>query len=101
MLVGTLLRLSLARKKRPANLATCLGRFWPAPHRLTRTFVIDRRALVNSPTESLILEDRARNTCENTLFTRDLVNPKLGERWLANDEVDPVGATPVEDLRPQ
>ncbi len=32
--------------------------------------------------ERVILENRARNTYENAVFTRDLVNPKPGERWL-------------------
>ncbi|QEL21383.1 YdcF family protein [Bosea sp. F3-2] len=30
----------------------------------------------------LILEDKSRNTRENALFTRRLVDPKPGERWL-------------------
>lgn len=29
-----------------------------------------------------IYEDRSRNTYENAVFTRDLVKPKSGERWL-------------------
>jgi uncharacterized SAM-binding protein YcdF (DUF218 family) len=29
-----------------------------------------------------LYEDRSRNTVENALFTRDLVQPKPGERWL-------------------
>ncbi len=32
--------------------------------------------------ERLILEDRSRNTVENARFTRALVQPKPGERWL-------------------
>jgi uncharacterized SAM-binding protein YcdF (DUF218 family) len=30
----------------------------------------------------VVYEDRSRNTFENALFTRDLVKPKQGERWL-------------------
>ena len=30
----------------------------------------------------LIMERRSRNTLENAEFSRDLVNPKPGERWL-------------------
>ena len=30
----------------------------------------------------LILEDKSRNTRENAVFTRNLVDPKPGERWL-------------------
>jgi len=32
--------------------------------------------------ERIILEDKSRNTRENATFTRDLVDPKPGERWL-------------------
>ena len=34
------------------------------------------------PPERLILEDKSRNTVENAVFTRRLVEPKPGERWL-------------------
>src|SRR6267142_5871033 len=30
----------------------------------------------------IVFEDRSRNTAENALFARDLVDPKRGERWL-------------------
>jgi uncharacterized SAM-binding protein YcdF (DUF218 family) len=33
-------------------------------------------------TGDVIYEDRSRNTFENAVFTRDLVQPKAGERWL-------------------
>jgi uncharacterized SAM-binding protein YcdF (DUF218 family) len=32
--------------------------------------------------ERLILQDRSRNTVENAAFTRKLVDPQPGERWL-------------------
>lgn len=31
---------------------------------------------------AIIFEDQARNTHENAVFTRDLVRPKSGERWI-------------------
>ncbi len=34
------------------------------------------------PRERVTLENRARNTYENALFTKELVQPKPGERWL-------------------
>ena len=34
------------------------------------------------PAERIELEDRSRNTVENAVFTRALVNPKPNERWL-------------------
>jgi uncharacterized SAM-binding protein YcdF (DUF218 family) len=34
------------------------------------------------PKSRLIMERRSRNTYENAVFTRDLVQPKPGERWL-------------------
>lgn len=34
------------------------------------------------PRERMILEDKSRNTRENAIFTRDLVQAKPGERWL-------------------
>jgi uncharacterized SAM-binding protein YcdF (DUF218 family) len=34
------------------------------------------------PRERLIVERNSRNTYENALFTKQLVNPKPGERWL-------------------
>ncbi len=33
-------------------------------------------------TSRLILENRSRNTWENAVFTRDLVRPEAGDRWL-------------------
>lgn len=32
--------------------------------------------------ERIVLEDRSRTTYENAVFTRDIVTPKPGERWL-------------------
>ncbi|MBS7540868.1 YdcF family protein [Ancylobacter lacus] len=34
------------------------------------------------PVDRVLLEDRSRNTWENAVFTRDLVQPRPGERWL-------------------
>ena len=32
--------------------------------------------------ERIVFEDRSRNTAENAQFSRELVKPKRGERWL-------------------
>ena len=32
--------------------------------------------------DRIVFEDRSRNTAENALFSRDLIKPKRGERWL-------------------
>src|SRR5690606_33290798 len=32
--------------------------------------------------ERLVLENRSRNTYENAIFTRDLVRPQPGQKWL-------------------
>ncbi|MGV7215680.1 YdcF family protein [Bradyrhizobium sp. UFLA05-112] len=37
---------------------------------------------VGIPKERLIVERNSRNTYENATFTKQLVSPKLGERWL-------------------
>jgi uncharacterized SAM-binding protein YcdF (DUF218 family) len=34
------------------------------------------------PRSRVLLETRSRNTAENALYAKDLVNPKPGERWL-------------------
>jgi uncharacterized SAM-binding protein YcdF (DUF218 family) len=34
------------------------------------------------PPQRVLLEDQSRNTYENAVFTKALVNPKPGERWL-------------------
>jgi uncharacterized SAM-binding protein YcdF (DUF218 family) len=51
----------------PYTEAETVKRFW-------RDMGIDR--------ENFIYEARSRNTYENAVFTRDLVKPKPGERWL-------------------
>jgi uncharacterized SAM-binding protein YcdF (DUF218 family) len=41
---------------------------------LLDTFGVDRKRV--------LLEKRSRNTFENAVFTKQLINPRLGERWL-------------------
>ena len=39
-------------------------------------------AAMGVPPDRFIYEDKSRNTWENAIFTRDIVKPKPGERWL-------------------
>jgi uncharacterized SAM-binding protein YcdF (DUF218 family) len=39
-------------------------------------------ATLGVDTKRVILEPRSRNTAENAAFSKDLINPKPGERWL-------------------
>jgi uncharacterized SAM-binding protein YcdF (DUF218 family) len=32
--------------------------------------------------DRIVLEERSRNTLENAIYSKDLANPKAGERWL-------------------
>jgi uncharacterized SAM-binding protein YcdF (DUF218 family) len=34
------------------------------------------------PASRVMLEDRSRNTVENAVFSKEMLSPKLGERWL-------------------
>jgi uncharacterized SAM-binding protein YcdF (DUF218 family) len=43
---------------------------------------IDLWTSLGIPRDRIIVEDRSRNTIENAIFTRDLIHPKAGERWL-------------------
>jgi uncharacterized SAM-binding protein YcdF (DUF218 family) len=38
--------------------------------------------LLGVPAERIVLESRSRNTAENAIFSKALVKPKPGERWL-------------------
>ncbi|MEI6557076.1 MAG: YdcF family protein [Rhodospirillaceae bacterium] len=37
---------------------------------------------MGAPVERMVFEDRSRNTLENVVFTRDLMQPKPGETWV-------------------
>jgi uncharacterized SAM-binding protein YcdF (DUF218 family) len=52
---------------------------WSAgPSQMTRAFWIK----MGVPEAQIVIEDRSRNTSENAVFTRDLVQPQEGEVWL-------------------
>ncbi len=45
-------------------------------------FVLPVFEKLNVARERVLLEGKSRNTAENAAFTRELLNPKPGERWL-------------------
>lgn len=58
-----------------------VGRLWPGGvegARPVSAFLAD----MGVAPDRIILEDRSRNTYENAVFTRDIVKPQPGERWL-------------------
>jgi uncharacterized SAM-binding protein YcdF (DUF218 family) len=58
---------SAALRGSPYTEAEAVKRFWRA---------------TGADQGDAIYEDRSRNTFENAIFTRDLIKPKPGERWL-------------------
>lgn len=46
------------------------------------SFVLDMFESFGIPKSRVTLEERSRNTVENARFTKALINPKPGERWL-------------------
>ena len=49
-----------------------------APAQMTRALWLS----LGVPDTQILLEDRSRNTAENAIFTRDLMQPKDGEVWI-------------------
>lgn len=75
--------LELRRRYPRARLVFTGGSAALRPSTLTEAWAVRRfwRA-VGLDQGDVVYEDRSRNTFENALFTRDLVKPKEGERWL-------------------
>ncbi len=59
--------------------ATMLGATWTEADVVRRFW---RDLGLDQDKGDVLYEDRSRNTFENAIFTRDLVQPKPGERWL-------------------
>lgn len=72
----------LARDYPKARIAFTGGSGRLFPSASEAHFVSDLFESFGISRDRLILEDRARNTRENAVFTRQLVQPKPGERWL-------------------
>jgi uncharacterized SAM-binding protein YcdF (DUF218 family) len=75
--------LQLARRYPSARLiftggSGYLRRRAPAEATGVRKFWLD----LGGPADRMSFEAKSRNTWENALFTRDLVKPKYGEKWL-------------------
>ena len=45
-------------------------------------YVVELFELLGVAAERVVLESRSRNTAENAIFSKELVKPKPGERWL-------------------
>ena len=75
--------LELRRRYPKARLVFTGGSAALRPSTLTEAWAVRRfwRA-VGLDQGDVVYEDRSRNTFENALFTRDLVKPREGERWL-------------------
>ncbi len=74
---------ALARRFPAARLIFTGGNGSPGGHDVSEAEIARRffLALGVAP-ERLVLEDRSRNTYENAIFTRDIVKPRPGERFL-------------------
>ena len=73
----------LARKYPAARIVYTGGDASLTPTGLTETkFVYPLLDQLGVPRERVLLESRSRNTAENAAFTKELVKPKPGERWL-------------------
>jgi uncharacterized SAM-binding protein YcdF (DUF218 family) len=64
-----------------------LARRYPSAHvvftgRKEADFVIRFFEKLDVPRDRIIVEGKSRNTTENAAFTKQLVMPKPGERWL-------------------
>lgn len=75
------IRLALKRQEARIVFTGGVGRLWPAGVAAGGPVGKLITDLGIAPTR-IVLEQRSRNTLENALFTRDLVAPKAGERWL-------------------
>jgi uncharacterized SAM-binding protein YcdF (DUF218 family) len=75
------LRLAVKRPEARIVFTGGVGRLWPAGVAAGGPVGKLIADLGVSP-KRIVLEERSRNTLENALFTRDLVTPAPGERWL-------------------
>ncbi len=72
----------LARRHPEARLVHSGGSGSVTPAPKESDMVRRHLAELGWPADRSLFEDRSRNTRENALFTKDLVKPKEGERWL-------------------
>ncbi len=72
----------LARRHPEARLVHSGGSGSVTPAPKESEMVRRHAAELGWPAERVIFEDRSRNTRENALFTKELMQPRTGERWL-------------------
>ncbi|MDE2363356.1 MAG: YdcF family protein [Hyphomicrobiales bacterium] len=74
---------ALSRRFPAARLVFSGGSGRLSPHHVTESDAVREFWLsMGVPAERMTFEDRSRDTWENALYTRELVKPKPGERWL-------------------
>lgn len=75
------IRIALKRPEARVVFTGGVGRLWPAG--VTAGGPVGALLSdVGIGPDRIVLEERSRNTFENAVLTRDLVQPKPGERWL-------------------
>lgn len=75
--------LALGRRYPHAKLIFTGGSSLPGAEALTESGIVrDFLRDVGADASRVMYEERSRNTLENALFTREMIHPRAGERWI-------------------